>query len=199
MTRRPDGAAEALQALHEGLAALEDAVRRGDLHALAQIETAIEAASQQLGAQADGSATGRLSSSQRAALGQLRATVRRLTPMLTAAHQGVAAARARLQDVARAREGLGTYDRLGARQVLTASGATRRPNPSLAPATAEAAQPVASRPDAPRPDAPRLDASRPDAPRVDAFGPAAGLVQDSAARHATAPTAPIFRLKPAAG
>lgn len=157
--------AEALERLQQGLAALEDAVRHGDLHGLAGIEAELEAAAAQLAAD-----PAYLSPSERAALGRLRATVARLTPMLAAAHQGVAAARARLHDVARAREGLGTYDRSGMRQVLTASGATRRPAMQLG-TEASGADPTALH----------------------------GVAeQDLSQRHATAPTSPTFRLKPTA-
>lgn len=106
-------ARSAADAAEDTLATLEAALRAGDLRALGALEAEIEAATaalEQTGAPA-------------AAMVRLRHRARRLAAMLAAAQAGIGAARHRLHDVARAKEGLGTYDRAGTRKVLPAAPA----------------------------------------------------------------------------
>jgi hypothetical protein len=105
----------AAQDLAEALKALEAAVCGGDLPALPALEIRIEHAAAELAA--TGAPAGVLEA--------LRQQGVRVAPMLEAAQQGIASARLRLHEVVQAREGIGTYDRAGARRVLTPSGAAR--------------------------------------------------------------------------
>jgi len=60
-------------------------------------------------------------------LAVLRQRTQRLLARIEAARQGVLAARARLRALAAAREGIGTYDRSGARSVLAPTGRRQPP------------------------------------------------------------------------
>lgn len=60
-------------------------------------------------------------------LAVLRQRTGRLLARIDAARQGVLAARARLRALAAAREGIGTYDRSGARSVLAPTGRRQPP------------------------------------------------------------------------
>ena len=57
----------------------------------------------------------------------LRQRTQRLLARIEAARQGVLAARSRLRALAAAREGIGTYDRSGARSVLAPTGRRQPP------------------------------------------------------------------------
>lgn len=108
----PDGAAARLW---ETLDALEAALRTGDLAALGALESRMQDAADAL----------EISGVPAETLARLRVQSRRISLRLAAARDGVAAARLRLADIAGAKQGLGTYDRSGARQVLPTGMAAR--------------------------------------------------------------------------
>lgn len=97
------------------LEALETALRSGNLTRLEALEAEIADASEALAG----------SGAPIRVLTDLRTRTRRLAAMLAAAQAGVGAARQRLNEVVQAREGLGTYDRAGARRVLPADASHR--------------------------------------------------------------------------
>jgi hypothetical protein len=108
----PDGAAARLW---ETLDALEAALRTGDLAALGVLEIRMQDAADALERSGVPAET----------LARLRGQSTRIGLRLAAARDGVAAARLRLADIAGASQGLGTYDRSGARQMLPTGFAAR--------------------------------------------------------------------------